>query len=414
MKKAGFICSLSAVVCCLLIVSDLGAETQTISINFAADEPPDVRSEVEGAAGILGTSVWNNVEVNFGIAENLIDSNGDETDVQVIWESQNTWASAPIEGEGRAEVNIDDGVPSNNDRFLMTGYLDSNDVDRFCTLDESNFLFGPSNWCGANRTIFGGLPFTGPYDVILYTNGGVAGRSGVYELEGNETFYHEDSAPFSGEYDLGFEVRDVNGEATVVYTGDVLIWSEVEGENFTINTHADDHGGTSGGFRSAINAIEITGEVGGTGPPCDFGGDGLCDIVDINALMNEVAAGTNNPSMDLTGDGLVNDDDKDSWLSQAATENGLSAPYLPGDTNLDLHVDVTDLNNVGLNWQSETDNWSDGNLTGADVNATDLNVLALGWQTWHPDAPMPAAAVPEPAGFVLAVGALLLLITRRR
>jgi hypothetical protein len=132
--------------------------------------------------------------------------------------------------------------------------------------------------------------------------------------------------------------------------------------------------------------------------------------------MNEVAAGTHNPSMDLNGDGLVDDGDKDSWLSQAAAENGLSAPYLAGDTNLDLHVDVADLNNLGLAWRSGSNDWSDGNLTGGGVDAADLNVIALGWQTWHPDSPMPAdtASVPEPASFVLAVGALLLLITRRR
>ncbi len=119
--------------------------------------------------------------------------------------------------------------------------------------------------------------------------------------------------------------------------------------------------------------------------------------------MNDVGAGTNTPSFGLNGDGLVNDADKDVWLSEAATENGLSAPCLPGDTNLDLHVDVGDLNNVGLGWRSGSNNWSDGNVTGAGVDPADLNVIGRGWQTWHPHVPMPADAVPEPGNLVLVL-----------
>jgi hypothetical protein len=285
MKKAGFVCSLSAVVCCLFVVNDVGAVTQTIAINFAADEPPGIGTEVEGPAGILGTGVWNNLELNFGIQGDLIDASGNETGTSILWESNNTWASAPVDGQGRSENNIDDSVPLGNDRFLMTGYIDSNDVGEFCTPEQSNNpLLGGPDWCGANRVTVGGLPFEGPYDIILYLNGGVTNRSGRYQLNNDDAVFHHDVAPFNGVYDLSSEERDVGGgEIGTVWTGDVIIFSEVTGDSFTINTRADDLGGTTDGFRSLINGMEISGEII-TGPTCDFNGDGNCDIGDINSL----------------------------------------------------------------------------------------------------------------------------------
>ena len=361
MKKARFFGSLSAVVCCLFVVSDLGAqEIFTMAINFAADEPeaggfPGVRSDVEGAAGLRGTNVWNNLDLNFGLQGDLIDANGNETGTSVIWESQNTWASAPVDGQGRAEINIDENVPLNDDRFLMTGYLDSTDFGEYCTPDQSNNpIFGGPNWCGANRVIVGGLPFEGPYDIIVYLNGGVAGRSGVYQLNNEDEVGHHDTGPFSGTYDVSVEERDLgDGVSLEVWTGDVIIFSDVVGDTFTINTHADDLGGTADGFRSLINGIEIFGE-----------------LVVV----------------------------PDPW---------------PGDANDDGHTDAEDLNILALNWQQTVT----GGISDADFNSdgkvdvTDLNEIGRNWQTWRDGMP---AAVPEPSSFVLALGALLLLITRRR
>ena len=413
MKKAGFVCLFSMFVGSLVVGGDLVAqETVTIPINFAADEPPGIGSEVEGAAGILGSQDWNNLELNFGIAGDLIDSNGNETNASIIWESNNTWASAPVDGQGRSENNIEDSVPTGPDRLLMTGYIDSNDVDRFCTPDESNNpLFGGPNWCGANRVIVGGLPYGDqPYEVILYLNGGVPNRSGLYQLNNDDPVGHHDVGPFNGIYDVSSEERNIGGELLTVWTGDVIIFSEVFGDSFEINTRADDFGGTTDGFRSLINAIEITGMVG-TGLPCDFDGDGICNVVDIDLLGKEIIAGTNNLDFDVNGDGSVNLADQDQWRSDAATANGFSEPYLPGDANLDGSVLVGDLNILGTNWQQSPDPWGSGdfNVDGI-VDVADLNLLALNWQESIPAA---AAAVPEPASFVLALGALLLLMTRR-
>ena len=147
--------------------------------------------------------------------------------------------------------------------------------------------------------------------------------------------------------------------------------------------------------------------------PCDFNVDDLCDVLDIDLLGKEIIAGTNNADFDMNGDGVVNLADQDQWRSDAATENGFSQPYLPGDADLDGSVVVGDLNIVGTNWQQSPDPWGSGdfNVDGM-VNVADLNLLAVNWQQSIPAA---AAAVPEPMSLALVIAGLLgLFVVRRR
>ena len=106
---------------------------------------------------------------------------------------------------------------------------------------------------------------------------------------------------------------------------------------------------------------------------------------------------------------LVDDGDRDAWLAEAGPLNALSGGYLVGDANLDGTVDAGDLNQVGLTWQSDNDNWTNGNFTGGGTNAADLNELALHWQQSVPTA---AQAVPEPASICLVLVALAGLVLR--
>jgi hypothetical protein len=79
----------------------------------------------------------------------------------------------------------------------------------------------------------------------------------------------------------------------------------------------------------------------------------------------------------------------------------------PGDVDGDRHTDVTDLNIIGINWNTSGKTREEGDLTGdTNVNAADLNALALAWQTWDPDVAMPAA-VPEPSSIALMLAGLL-------
>ncbi len=59
----------------------------------------------------------------------------------------------------------------------------------------------------------------------------------------------------------------------------------------------------------------------GPGLRCDFTGDELCGVDDINMLMNE--AETGGTSTDLNGDGVVNDMDRDEWLALAGPKMDL-------------------------------------------------------------------------------------------
>ena len=138
--------------------------------------------------------------------------------------------------------------------------------------------------------------------------------------------------------------------------------------------------------------------------PCDFDLNQICDGADIDALMNEVAAGSNDARFDLTGDGFVDDLDRDRWLADAGPLNGFSGAYLVGDANLDGAVDAQDLNQLGVTWQTDNNNWTNGNFTGSRSDSADLNAIGLNWQ--NRVAPS-AAAVPEPSTLVLLFAGLL-------
>lgn len=152
--------------------------------------------------------------------------------------------------------------------------------------------------------------------------------------------------------------------------------------------------------------------IGQLSASCDFDGNDACDLDDIDALMNEVAAGSNDSAFDLNADASVDDLDRDAWLAEVGPRNGFAGSYLVGDADLNGTVGSGDLNALALTWQTDNDNWSNGNFTGGGTNAADLNELALNWQDSVPLAG--AAAVPEPTGIVLALGFAVALLALRQ
>ncbi len=109
-----------------------------------------------------------------------------------------------------------------------------------------------------------------------------------------------------------------------------------------------------------------------TGPECDFDASGACDVVDMDALLNNL--GSDDLLYDLDLDGVITLGDRDVWLSIAGQEN-IGVDYVTGDANLNGQVNSSDLNDLGIAWQS-TDNpgWGNGDFNGDDiVNAPDLN-----------------------------------------
>ncbi len=111
-------------------------------------------------------------------------------------------------------------------------------------------------------------------------------------------------------------------------------------------------------------------------PTPDFNHDGVADLVDIDALVVEIAAGGNTQSFDLTGDGWVNREDLFKWLDDAPDVNGLAITrYLVGDANLDTVVDISDFNQWNNHKFTFAPAWSKGDFN-ADgiIDITDFNL----------------------------------------
>lgn len=156
----------------------------------------------------------------------------------------------------------------------------------------------------------------------------------------------------------------------------------------------------------------------GGGLSCDFDSNGTCDIADLNLMLVEgpiasgvaVTAGTND-QFDLNGDNVIDNSDRDSWLTEAATENGLGSPYKLGDANLDGVVDVSDFGIWNSNKFTNTLLWSDGDFTGDGVvDVSDFGV----WNGNKFTSSDSAAAVPEPGSMMLLMVALVCLFAKYR
>ena len=149
-------------------------------------------------------------------------------------------------------------------------------------------------------------------------------------------------------------------------------------------------------------------------PSCDLDGNGTCGLADVDALTSAIIRGSMESRFDLNADSLVSVGDLHEWLSMAATENGFSEPYLPGDADLDGTVGAADLNQVALNWRSAVDRWNEGDFN-ADgmVDAGDLNSLALNWRE-SISAAAATSAVPESGTEWLPLLGVFVLATATR
>jgi hypothetical protein len=140
----------------------------------------------------------------------------------------------------------------------------------------------------------------------------------------------------------------------------------------------------------------------------DFNGNGVLDAADIDQLSAQVRAATNDPLFDLNTDSLVDDLDRHAWVRD------LKQTYF-GDADLNGSFDSTDLVQVlgsgeyedgfDLNSTWLTGDWEgDGDFTSGDL------VLALADGGYEAGA----AAVPEPNGIILAMGAAAIAAFRHR
>jgi hypothetical protein len=141
----------------------------------------------------------------------------------------------------------------------------------------------------------------------------------------------------------------------------------------------------------------------------DFNGNGTLDAADIDQLSEHVRAGTSDLLYDLNADALVDDLDRQFWVHE------LTQTYF-GDADLNGSFDSADLVQVLASGEYEDDvalnsTWITGDWDGdGDFTSGDL-VVALADGGYEA-----GAAVPEPAGAVLAMAAAALAATcsRRR
>ena len=166
------------------------------------------------------------------------------------------------------------------------------------------------------------------------------------------------------------------------------------------------------GLLSSGNLLVIS-----TGPdPCGLGGDASCSTDDLDALyaVFNTSVPPTDAQFDLNADNVVGEADLTEWLSQGATENGHSSPYLRGDTELDRDVDITDFNSLATHFDPDgataPHSWTEGNFDGdRDIDITDFNFLA---SNFAPDG-YGASAVPEPSSLLLTLLGLMLLAGAR-
>lgn len=142
------------------------------------------------------------------------------------------------------------------------------------------------------------------------------------------------------------------------------------------------------------------------GEPCDFDGNEVCDVADLDELLY-AGLGGNDLKYDLDGSGTVDLGDRDEWLSQVNS--------FPGDFDLNGEVVAGDLNVLGGNWRRmDLTSWGQGDSDGdGDADAGDLNALGSNWQAGVAAASS-TAAVPEPTGIMLSLLGLLGLFTASR
>jgi hypothetical protein len=109
---------------------------------------------------------------------------------------------------------------------------------------------------------------------------------------------------------------------------------------------------------------------------------------------------------DLTGDGKIDGMDLDHWLSIAAAENGVAAPYVAGDADLSGEVTAADFLSLAENFASGIE-WSQGNFDGNRlIDFADFALLADSFARTERGS----AAVPEPSTFNLAGFAFAALV----
>ena len=143
----------------------------------------------------------------------------------------------------------------------------------------------------------------------------------------------------------------------------------------------------------------------------DFNGDGMLDVVDVNALNAQISTGAADTSFDLNSDGAVDESDLQIWVKD------LKNTWI-GDANLDGEFNSSDFVTVFSACKFEQDtaaSWEEGDWNG-DGRFSSGDFVAAFTDAGYEQGPKPAAAaVPEPTSDAfLLLGLFALMLPRGR
>jgi hypothetical protein len=179
--------------------------------------------------------------------------------------------------------------------------------------------------------------------------------------------------PFGEDPNLDIEAKLLDSDGSVIATSNPLSTVDASFNQVldagTYYIQIDGVGRADGRYSEygSLGFYSIAGTI--VGSPTidgDFNDDGNWDILDLDALIQNIAVGPQDPgTYDLTGDAMVDLADRDAWLAEAGAMNLPSGmPYLLADSNLDGAVDGLDFTAWNANKFMTTGLWSR-----ADFNA---------------------------------------------
>lgn len=197
----------------------VSAMADSAAVKFVGGQPffAVPSGPVTGTAGApgLAQSNWNNVYGNAGSANNLVNSAGQATGIDVTWNSTDAWQAL-------------NGAAPTQDAQLMNGYLD-NTIQVTAT----------------------GITY-GTYDVVVYFNGDSPSQNRVSQYQiGPTSIFAQDNAFFSGSYTQVPSTSNMDlGIGTPV--GNYVVFYDVSGSSFTLDATPG-----SNSQRAVVSAFQI-------------------------------------------------------------------------------------------------------------------------------------------------------------
>ena len=313
-----------------------GGTSDRILINFVGGQSPTNGGFIDTAtttthddtAGISPTNGWNNLRGTDQFRVGVLDADGVTISTNILVAGvPNTWS---LDGAiDNSPLGV--GFPHDGNASLMQGYLDTG-VSSTTSVEVYDITF-PT------------------YDVIVYIDGGLAGRFGDYTVNG-ETLA-------TVEHGVGWDIQNGGGTFVRHYApgqaqpGNYIVFHGMTDPLMTLTATPN------GGFRSPVQGVEIL----NSGPDGD--GDGIPDntesvILGTNPVVSDIGIDNDGDGIDNVQEfqdrtDIDNPDTDNDGLNDGSESIGGTDPLNP-DTDGDGFMDgAEDANGNGVVDPGETD-----------------------------------------------------------